>query len=148
MEVRVFLSINLKHNYGAETWRIRFYLLGALHWRPSLSLLLCVSPEHAGHRHAAGEEADAALQQRQGGRDAGVLRAGERRRRAQQTHGQATAAAGQGAGLPPVRVLPGGEEPPGLRVSHTSQSIKSSISSWKCLFQEHPGQESSIDDVQ
>lgn len=83
-----------------------------------------MSPEHAGHRHAAGEEADATLQQRQGGRDAGVLRAGERRRRAQQTHSQAAAAAGQGAGLPPLRVLPGGEEPPGLRVSHhTSQLI-------------------------
>lgn len=79
--------------------------------------VLRASSEHAGHRHAAGEEADAALQQREGGRDAGVLRAGERRGRAQQAQHQATPAAGQSAGLPPVRVLQGGEEPAGLRVS-------------------------------
>lgn len=34
-------------------------------------------PEHTSDRHAESEEADAALQQRQRGRDAGVLRAGE-----------------------------------------------------------------------
>lgn len=58
--------------------------------------------EHPGHRYATGEKADAALQQREGGRDAGVFRAGERRRRAQQTHFQTSPAAGQSAGLPPV----------------------------------------------
>lgn len=76
-----------------------------------------LSAEHTGHRHAQSEEADAPLQQRQRGRDAGVLGAGERRRRAQQTRLQAPKAPGQGPGLPPLRVLQGGEEPPGLRVS-------------------------------
>lgn len=59
-----------------------------------MSDMLYLPPEHTGHRHAQGEKTDAALQQRQRGRDAGVLRAGERRRRAQQTHLQASQAPG------------------------------------------------------
>lgn len=78
-----------------------------------------LSPEHAGDRHAEGEEANAPLQQRQRRRDARVLRAGERRGRAEQAHVQTQTAPGQEPGLPPVRVLQGGEEPLGLRVSHT-----------------------------
>lgn len=96
-----------------------------------LTFPLNPSPEHAGDRHAEGEEADAALQQRQRGRDDGVLRAGERRRRAEQTLIQTATAPGQSPGVPPIRVLQSGEEPASLWVSHTLKNqTNNDVSYW------------------
>lgn len=99
------------------------------HW---LTLSLNLSPEHAGDWHTEGEEADTALQQRQRGRDAGVLWAGEWRGRAKQTHIQTTTAARQNPGLPPIWVLQSGEEPPGLRVSHIFMFSTQKPDEWQC----------------
>lgn len=87
--------------------------------------------EHAGDRHTQSEEADAALQQRQRGRDAGVLGAGERRGRAKQAHVQTSTAARQSPRLPPIWVLPSGEEPPGLRVGHIFMFSTPKPNSWR-----------------
>lgn len=75
-----------------------------------------MSSEHTGDWYAQDQEADAPLQQCQRGRNAGVLRAGERWRRTEQAAVQTTAAPGQSPGLPPIWVFQSGEEPAGLWV--------------------------------